>query len=213
VEVYRTDEQQIESLRAWWKENGTSIIFGVALGVAGIFGWRWWQEYETAQAEAASGLFEQMTTASRQSDNKAAESLATRLVEEFPSTGYAVLAKLYQARRSVDAGDLDAAAAHLQWALEQDPDSWLKLELALNLARVRTAQEKYDEALALISVPDAGEFSASYDELRGDIEILRGNHAAARTAYERAVAASRAKRLDTAILELKLDNLGLASSS
>lgn len=208
MDVYRTDEQQIEWLRGWWKDNGTSIIFGVLLGTGAIFGWRYWQGHVAAQAEAASLLYQQLTTSAQQSDGKKAAETAARIVNEYSSTGYAILASAYQARRAVDAGDLEAAATHLEWAIDQGPEASLRRDLVLKLARVRSAQARHDEALALLDSSDAGEFAGSYDELRGDIQLQRGDSNAARIAWERALAAAKAKGLETTILELKLDNLG-----
>ena len=37
-----TDEEQVEKVKAWLKENGTSIVAGVVIGLGGIFGWQFW---------------------------------------------------------------------------------------------------------------------------------------------------------------------------
>ena len=41
-----TEEQQIAALKKWWSENSTSIIVGVALGLAGVFGGKAWIGYQ-----------------------------------------------------------------------------------------------------------------------------------------------------------------------
>ena len=38
----RTEEEQLEAIKRWWKENGTSLIAGVAIAAAGVFGWNAW---------------------------------------------------------------------------------------------------------------------------------------------------------------------------
>ena len=42
-EEYQTEEEQIEALKRWWKENGKSIIAGLVLGIGSIGGYRYWQ--------------------------------------------------------------------------------------------------------------------------------------------------------------------------
>ena len=40
---FKTDEEKAEELKAWWKENGTSVMAGIALAVAALFGWEYWK--------------------------------------------------------------------------------------------------------------------------------------------------------------------------
>lgn len=213
MDVYKTEEQQIESLRGWWKENGTSVVLGIILGLGAIFGWRAWQAHRIALAESASSLYQEMIAKAHESNAKAAGDTGSRIIEEYPGTGYAVFAALMLARFSVDSGDLDSAAAHLDWAADHNSDPSLGREIRLRSARVRFAQDRYDDALALLDDGDGGEFAGSYDHLRGDIEFRRGNVEAARSAYERALAGARSRGVDAAILESKLDNLGRPSDS
>ena len=35
---YLSEEEQVEALKKWWKDNGTSVIAGVVLGFGIIFG-------------------------------------------------------------------------------------------------------------------------------------------------------------------------------
>ena len=34
MEINETEEQQLESLKRWWKENASSVITGLLLGLA-----------------------------------------------------------------------------------------------------------------------------------------------------------------------------------
>ena len=36
MEVYTTEEQQVEVIKEWWKENGTSVIAGTVIGLVGL---------------------------------------------------------------------------------------------------------------------------------------------------------------------------------
>ena len=46
----KTDDEKAEELKAWWKENGTSVIAGVALTIGGMFGYQQWQQYKLDQS-------------------------------------------------------------------------------------------------------------------------------------------------------------------
>ena len=43
MEVYETEEQQVEAVKKWWKENGVSLIVGVVMGLSAIAGWKYYQ--------------------------------------------------------------------------------------------------------------------------------------------------------------------------
>ena len=52
-----TEDQQLEELKKWWKENGSSIITGVVLGLAILFGARAWFAWQERTAQQASAVY------------------------------------------------------------------------------------------------------------------------------------------------------------
>ena len=40
MNVYETDEEKVEAIKGWWKENGLSVAGGLAIGLAAVFGRR-----------------------------------------------------------------------------------------------------------------------------------------------------------------------------
>lgn len=213
MDIHRTEEEQVEALKAWWAENGRSAVFGIALGLGAIFGYRAWQAHEVAQAEAASLRYEELLIAMQQPGSNEIRGRAEALLREHPDGAYAVFANMVLAREAVDAGDLDRAEALLASARRANRDDVLDLELRLRLAQVQSARGRHDEALALLDVEAGAHYAAAFEELRGDIEARRGNSVQARAAYERALAAARAAGADAGVLELKLDNLGPGGES
>ena len=213
MDIHRTEEEQVEALKAWWAENGRSAIFGVVLGLGAIFGYRAWEAHELAQAEAASMLYQQLLVASQQPGNDETRKQAEALVQQYPGSTYAVFGKMILAKAAVDAGDLEKAATLLGTALKENKDEVVGLELRLRLAQVQIAQDQHADALVTLNAATGKEFTAAFDELRGDIEAQRGKAEQARAAYERALAAAREAGVDVTILELKLDNLGRAQKS
>ena len=67
-----TDDERVEDLKKWWHENGVSIIVGIALGVAAIFGWRYWISHRDAQAERASLAYDRFIQAVEKPDAETA---------------------------------------------------------------------------------------------------------------------------------------------
>lgn len=209
MDVYRTEEEQVEALKKWWKENGKSVVIGLVIGLGAIFGWRTWQEEQLRQAEAASEMYQQMVIAVRDdNDPDQAQKTAEQIINDYGSTVYAVFAKLLQAKLAVDAQNLEGATEYLRWSLDNNHDKSLQHLIRLRLARVLLARDKSDAASSIIDVKQIGPFSAAYDELRGDIKQHDGDIEAARIAYQQALTKRQASRKDISVLEIKLDELG-----
>jgi predicted negative regulator of RcsB-dependent stress response len=54
---------------------------------------------------------------------------------------------------------------------------------------------------------EAGSFSSLAEELRGDIQLAKGDRKAARSAYEKALAAAESGATNKTLLQQKLDDL------
>lgn len=209
---YETDEEQLEAIKKWWAENGRAVIAGIVLGLGAIFGWRAWVSHEQGRAEAASVLYEEVMTALATSDAAKVQESGNRLMQEYDDTPYAEMAALARAKASVAAGDLQAAEQSLQWAVDHATQPDLGRIARLRLARVQYANNKLDAALASLGGHFPESYSALVEELRGDILADKGDIAAARTAYQKALQDPRAV-VDRAVLEMKLNDLGAASAN
>ncbi|NEV61720.1 tetratricopeptide repeat protein [Thiorhodococcus minor] len=208
--TYETDEERVEALKKWWKENGVSVIAGAALGLGAIYGWRLWIGHQESVAAQASTAFEQlMANASARSPQPDAIGKQLQLIEdEFGSTPYPSLGALVAAKALYDAGKPDEAVAALRQAITDAPDPALARIAALRLARVQAAQGELDAAEQTVKAHDtsaafAGEFAA----VRGDIAAQRGDTEGARRAYEEAIEKGSAL---SQLLRLKIDNLPAA---
>ena len=209
LDVFKSDDEQAETIRKWWNENGKSIVTGIILGLVAIFGWRAWRDYERQQAEAASGLYQNvLNSVDRATAREEIRVISDKIIEDYGTTAYAVLVKLIDAKLAEDAKEYEAAAGHLRWALDHNKQSGVEHLIRLRLSRVLALQQKYDEARAQLKVSDQGEFAASYAETEADILKLQGDMNGARTLYQQALTKRQSAKLDTSLLELKLDDIG-----
>lgn len=189
---YRTEEEQVEQLRRWWRENGRSVLITVALVAVGTVGWQGWQKQRQESREAASEVYEELLLAADAAREEAAagdraEALAERLREEFAGSGYEQLASLYLARSAVVEGDLEVAAGVLEDVLAGTDDDELANVVRLRLARVEAARGRGERALALLDEAPGG-WVAPYAIARGDILLADGRDAEALGAYQLAAA-------------------------
>ena len=208
AETYKTEEEQVEAIKEWWKENGMSIIAGITIGLAAIFGWRGYNQYQINQAYEASSLYEQMILSARKNDSENSRVYADRILADHQSSIYGVFAKLMLAKLAAESDELDQAADHLQWVIANSDQEQITHIATLRLARVFIDQEKLDSANSLLNSAEQNNFVAQYEELKGDVYLKQGNLDAAKQAYQKALLNTVASDESQSVIEMKLDNLG-----
>nr|VFK61111.1 MAG: Putative negative regulator of RcsB-dependent stress response [Candidatus Kentron sp. TUN]VFK61313.1 MAG: Putative negative regulator of RcsB-dependent stress response [Candidatus Kentron sp. TUN]VFK70196.1 MAG: Putative negative regulator of RcsB-dependent stress response [Candidatus Kentron sp. TUN] len=206
--TYQSEQEQLESLQKWWKENSRSVIFGVLLGVAGVIGWSSWQAYMVRQAEKTSFSYQQLVNSVGNGAYEEAIKQGESLISEFPDTGYAALASLVMARVAFEQNNIEKAKVHLRWVLDQRDFSPVQSVARLRLARLLASEKKWVEAAALLD-GDTGELLHLYEEMRGDIFLAQGNMTEARSAFKRSLTgAGLADRRFQGRVRMKLTDLG-----
>ena len=205
-----TEDEQVEKLKTWLKENGMSIVFGIIIGVGGIIGYNYWQKYQQTTASEASDHFQTLLEALDAGDRESLQQQADILVADYASTEYAQMARLALARSAVDNGDFEAAQAALQAVVGSAGESPLAYVARTRLAEVQIQQGQYDKALATLSIDFPDAFTARAEELRGDAHALQGQVAEAAEAYRRAQQAQPGPA-NPEFLKQKLDDLGAPS--
>ncbi|QHJ13523.1 hypothetical protein FX988_03788 [Paraglaciecola mesophila] len=206
MEHYETEEQQVEAIKRFWKENGTAIIVGAVLGLGGLWGWRYYNDEQIAAKEQASAAFESQTAALLAEDANFGQ--AKQYINENSDTGYALLMAFQLAQQAIDRKDLGEAEKQLEFAAANSQNEAVNALANLRLARVQLALEKPEKALASVENITAAAFSAQQQEIKGDIYVKQEMFDKARSAYSAAVAANSANT----VVKMKLDNLALAAN-
>ena len=205
MEQFATEEQQVEAIKRFWKDNGIAIVVGAVIGFGGLWGWRYYSDSQLTAKEAAS-LEYQNVIESLQSDEGINK--AEAFVDSYGESGYATITSLIMASQSVDKEDLAAAEQHLT-AAAQTNDQALKSVALLRLARVQVALGNAQQALDNVGSIQDEAFTAQVEELKGAAYVSLADYAKARLAYSAAVEANENNRL----VKMKLDNLAVASNS
>jgi len=220
VDTFRTEEEQVEAIKSWWKENGTNTLVTVVVAVAIVIGWRGWQDSQVEGTAAASALYQSLFQVEQQisvepndEDQATANHLTEQLKESHENSAYARYAALLKSKRSAESGDLDTAEAELLWALDHtdgtilsDDDLPLRDLLQLRLAKVFMAQEKFDQAQTALNEIVAKQFVAMAQEVEGDILFAQGETAKAKEQYQ--IAIDNQDRVgSTEVLRIKMSNL------
>jgi len=202
-----TEEEQVERLKAWLKENGLSIVLGIVIGIGGIGGYRYWVHTQEIAAAQASNHFVQMITALSTGNSDTVQQQADILTRDFAASDYALMAYLALAKNHVAIGAFDKAAEALQQVVDSAGQKPFAFLARTRLAAVQIQMEQYDRALTTVAVEFPEEFAATVAELRGDAFAFQGKSAEAVDAYRKAQLAVP-KSANIEFLQQKLDDLG-----
>ncbi|MGH1463609.1 MAG: YfgM family protein [Neptuniibacter sp.] len=211
----RTEEEQVQALKGWWDENGKSLLLGIAIALAAVFGWKGWQQQQEVEAENASVLYQNLLDATvaaigPQADPakyKIAESLATQLKNDYGSSAYSKYAAIIMARVAVDNDQLDQSLVELDWVLDNQPTESMYTLVSLRKARVLAAKGELDQALSIVTAAPVAGYEVAIAELKGDLYLMKGDKEKARSEYQ--IAISAAEIISRPVLQMKLDDLAV----
>ena len=190
------EHEQGERVRAWLRNNALGIVGGVALGIALIYGWRWWQDQQAQQQQKAHTAYAQ---AVEQLEAGAVDKAGALLAGQ--EGAYATLAALRVAKAQVEAGKAEDAITTLR-GIKADPS--LQAVVNQRLAQLLNDTGKPQEALKLLEGAEEG----AALELRGDALFASGEREQAREAYARALAGTDVASPARRRVELKLQEAG-----
>lgn len=201
------DQDQVEALKAWWKEYGTAIIIGIVSGALLIGGYRYWDYYKTTKNEEASAIYEKILDDVSSGRLSLAEESTKKLISDFTISPYPAISSLLLAKKYVDIKNYNKTKEYLQKTIDVANDQAIIHVARLRMARIIFFQEgKAQEAMSLLENVEPNGFSSQYDELKGDILMSSGNTAEAINSYGQALASNNSSGEYRTVLQMKLDD-------
>jgi len=203
-----TEDEQLEQLKAWWKSYGNALIAGIVLGLAILFGGRYWHHHQEVQAANASALYDQMVYLITEKKNADVSSMGNQIIKEYSRTPYAGLAALILAKQNFENKEVAKAKNQLAWAIDNAREKGVSETARLRLARIQLSENNIAGAEDLLKNEPLPGFELEYYELKGDLLKKKGDKTGARAAYGKAMAhaANAGKYIET--LQMKIDDLG-----
>lgn len=207
VELYDEHEQS-ERVRSWIREYGMSLVMGLVLAFAGIFGFRYWQDQQATERSLAAEYFSVIQRELGNDQLDFAEDQFQAMREAVGSNAYTALAALLMAGAYIEDGRLQPAADLYREILANKRAESLWASTRLRLARVLQAQGELDEALALLNGEAPIGFQGAWAETRGDLLLAQGNRDEARAAFQEALDNLSGQGASRGLLQLKIDSTG-----
>ena len=204
------EQEQLEQVKAFWKQYGNLITWLITLALLAFAGWTGWDWWQREQAVKAAAMFDELDRAAKQGDADKGAQVFTDLKDRYGRTTYAAQGALLAARLQHDKGQTDAARASLNWAAENAAESEYRDIARLRLAGLQLDAKQYDEAAKTLDAVKGAEFGALVADRRGDIALLSGKPDQAKAEYQKAYAAMDKSVDYRRLIEAKLASLGAA---
>jgi len=210
IEGYETEEQQVEAIKKWWSENGTMLVAGTVIALAGLWGWRFYGESVAEAKEEASSQFVQALAELKADSSEEGNATMVNFVADNEGNNYATLASMLLAKEAVKANNFALAKTQLTALLTTNTYQPLMPVIKLRLARVEAELGEFEQAIATLDGITEKGFVVKANQTKGATYIKQGNLELARSAFQTAVDLSEG-RVDP-FLQLQLDDLAVVKT-
>jgi predicted negative regulator of RcsB-dependent stress response len=209
IEGYETEEQQVIAIKSWWKENGNTLMIAAVIGLAGLWGWRFYNESViTGQEEASQAYSEMLVNFESQGGEVGLDNIRV-FIADNQNNNYGVLASLLLAKEAVQQKDFALAKTQFLQLQSQNEYAPLNAIINLRLARVEGQLGEYEQALNTLTLITEPSFLAKANQVKGSIYLKMGDTEKARNAFQNAVNASEGNI--GPIVQLQFDDLAIVN--
>jgi Uncharacterized protein conserved in bacteria len=200
IEVNRTEDEQVEQIKKWWKENGMQIVAGVGLGLAAIWVWDAYKDYQYSQSIQARTHYLSLVS------NPNNTSAFDELKNNYTNSGYVDQSSLVMAKYAVDRKEYHKALDYLQ-PLFNSENEFIAHSAKLRGAAIYLEMNNYDQALLTLETTDNNTFSGLYSHTKGDVYLAQNNIESAKKHYRLALSQLSNDSELKSLIQIKLNDL------
>jgi len=201
------EQEQLDSLKAFWNQYGNLLTWVLIIVLGAYAGYNYWRYTQRTAAAEAAVQYDQLQKSVLAADHAKVLKGAADIESKYASTAYAPMAALVAAKSAFDANDLKSAKAQLQWAAEHGDDE-IKAIARLRISAILLDEKAYDEGLKLLAGDFKPEFASAVADRKGDFLVAQNKLDEARKAYIAALAAMNKADPGRRLLEVKLESIG-----
>ena len=206
------EQEQVDALKAFWKQYGNLITWTITLVLAAFAGWNFWLKHQRDQAAQASTMYGELQSAATAGDAKRAGEVFADMKARAPKTAYAQLGALLAAKAEFDKGDTANATTTLQWVADNGNDENAAVA-HIRLAGLLADAKKYDDALKQLALVKPASFASVVADRQGDIQLAQGQRDAAVKAWKAAYDGMKDTDQYRVVVEAKLMAQGAAPAA
>lgn len=203
------EQEQLDQLKAFWKQYGNLITWLVTLVLAAYAGWMGWNWWQRDQAVKAAAMYDELDRAAATGEADKAGRVFADMKERFPRTVFTQQGALLAAKVQYEKGQAEAARTTLTWVADNAGEDEYRSLAQLRLAGLLLDAKQFDAAMKALDAVKGKDFEALAADRRGDVLIAQGKREEAKVQYQKSYD-SMEKTLDyRRLIEAKLAGLGV----
>lgn len=208
-DIFEQIDEQMEADRVqkFWEENRKWIIGGLILFFLGLFAYVGWRDYRERQDQSASDIFMVAPPLLKKGDLQAGQKQLDLLLKEYPNHGYALMARLLDARALAEKGKTEAAVQQLDRVANEAGSSPMQGLALLNAAYLTAKDTKKSESFLKRIGPNSAYYAHAL-ELMGLLAAASGDEKTALAHYQEAKKANPDPSLEGRLGQ-RLERLGI----
>ncbi|MDR3443025.1 MAG: tetratricopeptide repeat protein [Legionella sp.] len=213
MSVYMTEEEQLESIKKWWKRHGNMITLAISLILLSIAGYRYFNWHQEKLTQQASTVYEHMMVSLSNQNIKEVKSYANELIKNHNHSVYADVAHMTLAKVYITKNKLEQAQNELKEVASNSKVSSLKQIAKIRIARILASEKSYTNALSELSQVEDTTYLPVINELKGDIYGATGQYKEAMTSYKLAIDEVKTNGMGNLFLEMKTNEIAIKTQS
>lgn len=207
------EQEQLDALKAFWKQNGNLITWLLVLVLGAYAGWNGWTWYQRDQAVKAGAMYDELERSAQAGDEARSTRVFGDLSARFGGTSFAAQGGLLAAKLQADKDKADAARTTLTWVAEKGADEGLRAVARLRLAALLAQDKQFDAAIQQLNAVNTVGFEGLVADRRGDVLLAMGKTQEAKAAFEAAYKGLDEKLDYRRLVDAKLTALGAAPAA
>jgi predicted negative regulator of RcsB-dependent stress response len=211
IEGYETEEQQVEAIKSWWKANGNTLVIAAVVALAGLWGWRYYNESVISAQEATSQAYTDMLLQFEAQDGDKDLENISAFAAANSDNNYGVLASLLLVKEALAQDNYELAKTQLLQLQTQNSYEPLNAVINLRLARVQAELGENEAALSTLALITEKHFLAKAYQVKGTVYLQLGDQEKARSAFQDAINASQGRI--NPVLQLQFDDLAVPAGA
>lgn len=191
MQVYTTEEEQLQVLLNFFKKHGIKLIVLFVLIIVSVVGWQYYLSSNIKYNTEASVLYNKLQTTTSDNDQK---EISQNLVKHYKSTVYGKIARVHLANQLVNEQKWQEASDAFH-KIYKETGSWPDLQVVVfeNWLRSLMELQQYDKALKILYKNEkvAKLYPVNYYNLKGDILSRLNKQEEAVEAYNQALQSAK----------------------